>query len=282
MEMSMPRVELTAGTIEYEDTGTGPTVVILHGLLMNQSQWDLVTPLLPDGHRYVRPVLPLGGHQVAMKPDADLSLRGLVGLVAEFLDVLDLRDVTLVHTDWGGALFLTAYGLDARVGRMVVLPCEAYDNFPPGLPGKMAAMAARMPGGLHLAIRQIRIGRLRRLPIVFGRMAKHGITDEMARHWTEAALHDPEVRRDLRKYAKERFNKGALIADTEALAGFSGETLVIWSPECTVMPAKHGPMLTDLMPKARLVEIEDAYVLSMLDQPEAVAHAIGDFLLATT
>jgi hypothetical protein len=38
-----------------------------------------------------------------MRPEADLSLLGQVRLVAEFLECLDLRDVTLVGNDWGGA-----------------------------------------------------------------------------------------------------------------------------------------------------------------------------------
>ena len=49
--------------------------------------------------------------------------RGLNELIAEFLEALDLREVTLVHSDWGGGLFLTAYGLDERVGSLMVLPC---------------------------------------------------------------------------------------------------------------------------------------------------------------
>ena len=44
----------------------------------------------------------------------------------------------LVTIDWGGSLFLTAEGRDERVARQVICPAEAYDNFPPGLPGKVA------------------------------------------------------------------------------------------------------------------------------------------------
>ena len=63
----MQAVQLSAGTIEYREVGDpeGPPVVLTHGLLMNDHQWDLVLPLLPDGFRYLLPVLPLTTTTVA-------------------------------------------------------------------------------------------------------------------------------------------------------------------------------------------------------------------------
>jgi pimeloyl-ACP methyl ester carboxylesterase len=53
---------------------------------------------------------------------------------------------------------------------------------------------------------------------------------------------------------------------------------VLWSPDNRVMPLAHGRRLAALMPRARYAEIPGAYVLSMLDEPEAVAREIGEFL----
>ena len=86
----MPEVELPAGTIEYEDTGgDGPVVVLLHGLVQNGSVWRKVVADLRPDHRRVVPTLPLGGHRRPMRRDADLSMRGLSRLAAEFLERLD-------------------------------------------------------------------------------------------------------------------------------------------------------------------------------------------------
>jgi pimeloyl-ACP methyl ester carboxylesterase len=277
----MQTVTVPAGEIEYHQTGSGPPVVLLHGLLMDHTLWDGVLPLLPAGFRYLRPVLPLGSHRRPMHPGADLTLGGQVALLADLLDALDLAEVTLVHTDWGGGLFLTAAGRDQRVARQVILPCEAFDNFPPGLPGKMAKLAALLPGGLRLAARQLRIGRLRRLPPLFGQMARRPLPDDLVRGWTEPVLRQPGVRRDLRAYCRSRFDAAGLIRDTEALAGFGGDALVLWSPDNKVMPPEHGHRLAELLPRGRYAEVPGAYVLSMLDEPEAVAREMGRFLLDT-
>ncbi|MFW0795931.1 alpha/beta hydrolase [Gordonia sp. CPCC 205515] len=276
----MKRVELPAGPIEYADDGEGRPVVLLHGLSMDESLWSTTMPFLPDGFRYLRPVLPLGGHRIPMRPDADLSLNGLVNLLADFLDALDLHDATLVHSDWGGSLFLTAIGRDERVGSMVILPCEAYANFPPGLPGRMATLATKLPGGITLAPRLIRVGWLRRTPLLFGWMTRKPMSDDLVRRWTEPSLTSAGVRRDLEKYTATVFDSAELIRHTEALSGFGGEALVLWSPTNKVMPPEHGRQLSDLIPQARYAEIRDAAVLSMLDQPAEVAREIGAFLKA--
>ena len=187
-------MELTAGPIEYDDTGgTGPVIVMVHGLLMDGRQWRHVTAALGDDFRCIRPTLPMGAHRRPMRPDADLSLRGLGRIIAEFLDELDLRDVTLCFNDWCGAQVMIADGLADRVGRLVLASCEAFDNYPPGIPGRLAALAAKLPGGVTMMRRTLLFRPLRDLPIGFGAMSKRKVPDEVVRSWLEplARQRDP-------------------------------------------------------------------------------------------
>ncbi|MGH2831297.1 MAG: alpha/beta fold hydrolase, partial [Solirubrobacteraceae bacterium] len=59
----MPQVKLSAGTIEYQDTGgEGAVIVLLHGLIMDGSLWRHVIEDLRSDYRCLAPTLPLGAH----------------------------------------------------------------------------------------------------------------------------------------------------------------------------------------------------------------------------
>ena len=175
----MPAIELSAGTIDYLDTGgDGPVVVPVHGVMMDATVWREVIADLRTDHRCIVPTLPLGAHRRPMRPGADLSMTGQAELLAELIERLDLDDLTLVANDWGGPL-VTAVRHADLIDRLVVTPCEAFDNMPPGFPGRFAEIAGRMPGGIFLAAQALRVPALRRLPTTFGPMAASPIPGDL-------------------------------------------------------------------------------------------------------
>jgi pimeloyl-ACP methyl ester carboxylesterase len=277
----MPEVELSAGTIEYDDTGgTGAVIVFAHGLFMDGLQWRNVVSELRDDYRCVLPTLPLGAHRRPMRADADLSLNGQARILAEFLDALDLHDVTLVFNDWSGAQVLIAQGLDQRVGRLVLASCEAFDNYPPGLTGRFAGWACRAPAFVTNAVlQQMRVRALRRTPTTFGWLSKRAVPDEIMDGWLRPALTQRDIRRDLRKYGGDyRQGRRDLLAATERLSSFERPVLVAWATEDRIMPPEHGRRLAEIFPDARLVEIADSYTLIPEDQPGELARAIREFV----
>ncbi len=269
-------VETSAGPIEYLDTGgVGPLLVMTPGLIMDETLWAGVVDRLAPGHRCIVPRLPLGGHRRPMRSDADLSLHALAGLLGEFLAVLDLRDMILVSVDWGGPQ-LTAARHPERLAGLVLLPEEAFDNIPPGLPGRFAGLAGRAPGGLFVAAQSLRFPLLARLPMTFGWMAKRRIPKPMLMSWTTGARTSHAVRRDLAKYVRTSDYDG-LHEAARLLANFDRPTLVLWASEDRVMPVAHGRRLAETIPGARYEEIDDCYTLIPLDRPDVVADRLAAF-----
>jgi pimeloyl-ACP methyl ester carboxylesterase len=274
----MNQIELSAGTIDYEDTGgDGPTLVLLHGLLMDASLWDDVIADLSVDHRCVAPTLPLGAHRHPMHADADLSLLGIARLVAELLDRLDLHDVTLVGNDTGGALVQLLVCDDAtRVSRIVLASCDAFDNFPPGLTGKTLVLTGKLPPALFgLFMQQMRLRPVRRLPIAFGWLTKRG--DAATARWIKPVLRRREIRRDtVRVLRAAAADKHVMLDAAECLPTYDRPALVVWASEDRVMPSDHGRRLAELLPQGRLVELPDSYTLIPLDQPARLAASIRD------
>jgi pimeloyl-ACP methyl ester carboxylesterase len=280
----MSEIELSAGTIEYQDTGgDGPVLVLLHGLLMDASLWDGPIADLSADHRCVAPTLPLGAHRRPMHADADLSLPGMARLVAEFLDRLDLSDVTLVGNDTGGALvqLLMRHG-NARVARVVLASCDAFDNFPAGLTGKALVLTGKLPPPLFgLFMQQMRFRAARRLPIAFGWLTLRG--DAATARWMKPVMTQPEIRRDaVRTLRAAAADTSLLLEAADGLPGFIRPALVIWASGDRVMPPQHGRRLAELLPQAQLAEVEDSYTLIPLDQPARFAQIIRQFTCSTT
>ena len=94
-----------------------------------------------------------------MKPDADLSPPGIAATIADFLEALDLDDVTIVGNDSGGAMsqvLVTRH--PERIGRLVLTNCDTHENFPPGIFKTMPPLA-KLPGGMTLLALPFRIRR---------------------------------------------------------------------------------------------------------------------------
>ncbi|EMF01715.1 alpha/beta hydrolase fold protein [Streptomyces mobaraensis NBRC 13819 = DSM 40847] len=273
-------IELSSGTIEYEDTGgDGPVLVLTHGLPMDGRQWRKVVPLL-DGYRCVLPTLPLGGHRRPMRPNADLSHTGIARLLDEFMERLDLDDVTLVLNDWGGGQFMITEGRAGRLGRLVLVACEAFDNFPPG-PAKALSTVCRLPGGVRLLTRLMSVPAFRDHPRGYGGMSRRGLPPELVADWFGPASRSKEIRRDFAKFATSAPDRGTLLRWSERLRAFDRPVLVVWATEDRLMPREHGPRLAELYPRGRLVEIEDSSTLIPEDQPERLARLLVDFLMET-
>jgi pimeloyl-ACP methyl ester carboxylesterase len=272
----MSEVNLPQGTINYRESGDGPPIVFVHGLLVDGRLWRKVTPLLEGRFRCIVPDLPLGSHTTPMSPDADLSPPGLARIVADFLGALDLSDVILVANDTGGAISqVTAANHPERIGRLVLTNCDAFENFlPPAF--RPMQWAARVPPLLTGVLQGMRFAPMRRLPNAYGRLIKRDFAGAPTREWVEPFLSDRGVRRDTVKVLRG-IDPRYTIEAAEKLRDFERPAMLAWAVEDRFFKVSFAEKLADTIQGATLERIEDSYTFVSEDQPERLAELIARF-----
>jgi pimeloyl-ACP methyl ester carboxylesterase len=276
----MSEAKVPQGTIRYMESGEGHPIVFVHGLLVDGRLWRKVTPLL-SGYRCIVPDFPLGSHRVPMNAGADLSPPGFARMIADFLEALDLRDVTLVANDTGGAMSqITAAHDPERIGRLVLTNCDAFENFlPPAF--RPLQYAAKVPGLLTAFMQGMRLAPLRRAPNAFGWLIKRDIRDAPLRDWVEPFLTDAAIRRDTVKVLKGIHPRYTLEA-AGRLRLFDRPVLLAWAREDRFFKPKFAERLAAAIPGARLEWIDDSYTFVSEDQPERLAELIREFTPANS
>ncbi|HEY7076060.1 MAG TPA: alpha/beta fold hydrolase [Solirubrobacteraceae bacterium] len=274
--MGKRTVDLPHGAVEYEDVGSGPSVVLLHGLLVDGSLWRDVVPLLARDARVVVPELPLGCHRLPLPADAPLAPPDVARLVAELLAALDLRDVTLVGNDTGGAIAqLVAAEHPERLGRLVLTPCDLYDNFLPPL-FKPLQLLARVPALFGAAMQTMRVRPLRRSPAAYGWLMRR-FDAERVDGWVRAMLASRGARRDAAKVLRGISTRQTLQA-AERLRTLGLPLLLAWAPADRSFKLRYAERMAAEVPGARLERIEDALTFVPVDQPGRTAQLIAGFM----
>jgi pimeloyl-ACP methyl ester carboxylesterase len=274
-------IRLSSGTIRYREAGPGtpdaPVLVFVHGFMVDGLLWRKVVRKTSAWARCICPDLPFGSHTIAMDDGADLSPKGAAALIAEFLDALDLKDVTIVGNDTGGAVSQVLVTTNpARVGRLVLTSCDAFENFPPKL-FRPLMKAARGPRSVYAALAGLRSPTMRKTPIAYGWTAKHGIPEEITEQWVTPALNDANVRRDIAKVC-QGIDPAVTLDAAAKLASFDRPTLIVWGDEDKFFPLDHGRRLAAIIPGAKLEVLSDTYAFIPEDQPDRLAELLSGFV----
>lgn len=269
---------LATGTVRYFESGPldGPVIVFVHGLLVNADLWRGVVPAAASAGLHTFAVdWPLGSHSVAM-PDATLTPPGVADLIAEFLEALDLHDVTVVANDTGGALtqiLMTTH--PERVGRVVLTPADSFERFLPPMFALLPKLP-RVPGALWMLSRALRLRFVQQLPVGFGWLAKRRMPKEILDSYVRPCRTDPAIRRDLGRFLRT-VDKRHTLAAAELLPMFDKPVLLAWATEDKVFPFSLATRLAEVLPQATIVEIADSYTFVPEDQPAELARLLIDF-----
>ena len=271
-------VRLPQGTIRYRERGRGAPILFVHGVLVNGDLWRDVIPSLAETHRCITPDWPLGSHDVPVERSADLSTPGLAALVADFMTALDLRDVTLIGNDTGGAICqLVVTDHPERVGRLVLTSCDAFDRYPPPPFDVLLKWLPRIPGAVYLTAQGLRFAFMRRQPTGYGLVIRGELDDELARSFTRPAATSAGVRADIARLLRGVSNVHTLAA-AERLPTFDRPVLLAWGGDDRLFPLDLAKRLAARFPNARLEVVPNARTFVPLDEPARLATLILRFL----
>jgi pimeloyl-ACP methyl ester carboxylesterase len=274
----MSSIDLPHGTVNYRVAGpadsTARPVVFAHAFLVNAAVWAPVADrLAARGIRSYAPDWPLGAHRIPLRPDADQSPRGVAEQMLAFLAALDLRDVTLVGSDTGGALCQFAIDTDPdRIDGLVLANCDAFDTFPPF---PFSVFFRLLQGDLRMRalLQPMKSRGFRHSSLGFGLLA-NGLDPEQTRAWIEPCLSDKAIRRDAIRFLKAADPQELLEVSTR-LGAFTGPVRIVWGGADRAFSLDLGRRLQQAFADAEFIEVPDARTFVQLDAPDVLADQIA-------
>ena len=142
--MAPHTVVLHGHDLSYVDSGSGPVVLFIHGILGSQRQWAHLVDKMDDDHRVLLP--DLFGHGESAKPLGDYSLSSHAATMRDLLDHLGIERVTLVgHSLGGGIAMQFFYLFPERVDRLVLVSSGGL-----GREVNLVLRAATLPGAAQV------------------------------------------------------------------------------------------------------------------------------------
>src|ERR1700704_5367428 len=272
--MTIKRVRVDGVDVEYAETGTGPTILFVHGVYVTAAVWNDVVAELGDGFRCVAPTWPLGAHGTSTD-GADLGAEAAARRIVHFMEALDLTEVTVVANDTGGGLVLGSLGdpgLDtSRITRLVLTNCDSYEHFPPGSFAQIVKLCWLSPavGGAIVRLLATGLGQSFFLKAVCRTPpAKDRQREVFGAFATSAA-----ARRDAVAVTAS-LDPALTLRAAPAIEAFDRPVTLAWGTEDDLFPLAHARRLRDAFPTATLIEIPDCSAFVMLDAPGVLADAI--------
>jgi pimeloyl-ACP methyl ester carboxylesterase len=146
---------LAGGRMRYLKAGSGPVLILVHGLLAYSFSWRFTIPVLAQ-HATVYAVDSLGAGLSVSPPGMDCSMRATAERLLQFVDALGIAEFDLLGTSHGGAVAMFAAVIcaerrDPRLKRLVlVAPVNPWSRH-----GKRLAPFVGSPLGSRLFRRTI-------------------------------------------------------------------------------------------------------------------------------
>ena len=264
----------------YVKAGSGPALLLLHGLACDHTTWEPVVEALSRRYTVIAP--DMLGHGLSDKPRADYSVGGYANGMRDLLTVLGIDKVTVIgHSFGGGVAMQFAYQFPERTERMMLVSSGGLG------PEVTPAIRAITTPGFHQAMGLLTLPGIRHAGVVglktlsmTGLRTTHDL-GEVADIYE--SFKDPQTRAATRHVVRAVVDwKGQIVtmADRAYLTD-AMPMAVVWGRHDMVIPVRHASNAAALAPKARVEVIPDAGHFPHKDHPERFVKIVEDWVRST-
>jgi pimeloyl-ACP methyl ester carboxylesterase len=274
-------VDLHGHRAVYRVAGSGPNLVLIHGMINSSRHWEAVATRLADSHRVIAP--DLIGHGDSATPRGDYSLGAHAASIRDLLTTIGVERATIVgHSLGGGVAMQFFYQFPQRTERLGLISSG-------GLGHEVSPLlrGAALPGSttlLRLAAHRSVVGGL---AAAGGRLRKRG---------SASGVYLQAVARALAPLQEEG-SRQAFVQTLRAVIDVHGQkvsardrlyllgempTLIAWGERDRTIPISHGLQARAAIPNCRFETLPKAAHFPNLEDPEGLANVLRDWIATTS
>jgi pimeloyl-ACP methyl ester carboxylesterase len=263
----------------YRRAGSGPILVLLHGIAGSSATWEDVIPWLSERHTVIAP--DLLGHGESSKPRGDYSLGAYANAVRDLLGALGETSGTIVgHSLGGGVAMQFAYQFPERCERLVLMSSGGL-----GRELHPVLRAAARPGTEVLLPWLCMAGRrsVGSLAHALGRLGLRASAD-LEEVWRSfVSLEQPDARQAFLHTVRGIIDLGGQRVSATDRLYLARElpTLIVWGERDPLIPVRHAHEAHANIPGSRLEIFPGAGHFPYREDPRRFAALLLDFMQTT-
>jgi pimeloyl-ACP methyl ester carboxylesterase len=273
-------ISLHGHRVIYRVAGSGPPVVLVHGMVNSSRHWERVALGLASDYTVIAP--DLIGHGDSAAPRGDYSLGAHAASIRDLLAAIGIDRATLVgHSYGGGVAMQFFYQFPQRIDRLVLISSG-------GLGREVSPMlrSAAVPGASALLSLAAHPRLLAGLYSIGTRLRerdhRQGIyLQQIAR--ALGPLEGPGAREAFLQSLRGVIDAhGQRVSATDRLYLLEAlPTLIVWGGRDHTIPIEHGRQAHAAIPGSRFETLQRAAHFPHLEDPEGLTAMLREFLSTT-
>jgi pimeloyl-ACP methyl ester carboxylesterase len=274
------QIELHGHRVIYRIAGSGPPVVLIHGMVNSSKHWERVALQLADSHTVIAP--DLIGHGDSATPRGDYSLGAHAAVIRDLLASIGIDRASIVgHSLGGGVAMVFFYQFPQRTERLGLISAG-------GLGDEVSPLlrSAAVPGAQAL----LSLAANRR---IVDRIARTG--ERMRAGGNKTGVYLEAIARAMRPLERPGA-RNAFVQTLRAVIDVKGQrisardrlylldampTLIVWGERDNTIPIEHGRYTHAQVPHSRFETLPRAAHFPHLEDPDGLAAVLRDWLATT-